>query len=481
MSRKRLIVALLFCLSVAATGLIPASGKSSALDVLYPPTGDWSFCSGSAEIGCIESLYLTTPSGEVTMVQSSSGLVEVGAEVHMGCTVSSGGRDEQMVAFTNPKPDSCDPSVVVGQYFGCERYASAIVSLFVSWPAGVGGSIATVVRTGAFEPAFSLGVGTTNAQIIRTEDGQYKYVWLAKMEVNHSLSNTYNPSAFGGTTVADYAQVKAAIGVFPRSYFFGSAYAYSWPNPFIGRGECVQRPIDGSWASANAQSFTGDVFLGKYSTKPEMVNTLKFSAYGPHFKLPATAGGSQSTLNEPNFRVFLSPVFLNSVGCSSQCDTLSAALKVSTDDNQTASPSATKFGDGYLVDLGISHFSAPNPVFAVSRVGPPIQSERNWKSTTTLMPSPTRIVGAQPTGTTAVQSTAKFDRFLKAKKQSKMLLLKIFTPSSRYSARWSVTGGCRIAGRYVSAKSSPGTCVVKLVELQGKIVKRTRTASISIS
>ena len=480
MLRKSGIAALLGCLALMPSVLAAPSHSAKAAAGQFGSTGTWGFCASDTQVGCVEGLYLTGTDGVTTLVNSSAGLTETNVTMNVSCSVA-GGMNESGVPYTNPKPDSCDPTNVVGQYYGCDKYSLAIISASVTWKAGVGGSVAAVFRTGDFEPAFSLGAGITNAQILKTSAGQFKYVWKSQVDLIHKIPSETAMTSFGGSSVATATQAQASLAIFPKTAYYGSAYAYS-STPVIGTGDCVQRPIEGSWASANAQAFSAEVMLGKRSHTPNLVNTFRFTAYGPHFKDPTTVNGSRTSLNSAYMRVFLAPAFLDSIGCANQCDQMSTALSITTADGQTAAPTFTKFEEGYLVNLGIDHYSAPNPVVTASKIGEPLVVQRDWKSTTTIMPTATRTAGTTASTVPApVNSGTRPDRTVKAKVKSRTGLARIFTANPKYKVKWTVSGGCRLSGSTLIARSTKGSCVLTLVEKSGTTVKRTRTAKITVS
>jgi hypothetical protein len=170
--------------------------------------------------------------------------------------------------------------------------------------------------------------------------------------------------------------------------------------------------------------------------------------------------------------VFLSPVFLDSIGCVDQCAESGSAIQVTTSDGQVPRPTATKLDDGYLVDLGIDHFSAPNPLVQTTKIADPVVRDRPWASSFTDFP----LVTA-----TAATTTSKYAKTVKLKKKRSVSTRSIFVPSKKYSAKWTTTGGCRIVGSRLVARSSKGRCTAKLTERKGRKTARTRVALVMVS
>ena len=457
------IMALLPFLSVSGAEV----GKAATSQ--YGPVGKWSFCTSDLQIGCIDSIYFSTPDGRTSKAVSDADVTAVGATLAPSCSVSSMGINDQGQPYPSVSTNECDPTISVGTFKGCTKYAFAIFSISIFWPAGVGGNTLTVIRMGKFEPVHSHGAGTTFAETIKDTSGNYLYVWKAEMSLIHKLI-PFTAGQLGGASVANATNAQAAIAIFPREYFTGSLYDMSY-NPSMGTGDCGSIPVDGTWASSNAQSFSTTIKVGKHSSVPNFVNRFDFKAEGPHYKDPSTVNGSQTTLNDAYFRVYLSPVFLDSIGCTSDCPNIATATNITTEDGQVASPTYTKFGDGYLVNLGVNHFSAPNPAVKLASLGAPINATHNWKSQITGLPTVNYTPGAK---TTSGITSSPYEKTTSVRKGGKLSLSSLLKPMSGYKATWKATGGCKIAGISMVMRKSAGTCVLTMTEKKGTKVLRTR-------
>ena len=115
-----------------------------------------------------------------------------------------------------------------------------------------------------------------------------------------------------------------------------------------------------AWAEANASSFSWG-----YGTSTDLAsdgqqvqNKLNFIASNYHW-LP----GKKTTINlmPARIQVFLPAGYFLALGYSSLDDFDGSAYSVTTEDSQRTSPKVTELNGGLLINLGVKHYSSPNP------------------------------------------------------------------------------------------------------------------------
>ena len=363
------VVAAALCAAVPATGVKTASAAGAL------PTGAWGFCDSTHTIGCVESVYLTTPAGVTTEYKDATSMASSGAQIAASCTVAG---------QYSSSATSCDPSFAVGSSGNpCPGYQPVFLMFDVSWPTGVGGSATLVAATGSFEPSLTIGSGTTNIQVAKNDNGTYRYAWTTRIEEHHMSG--LNSLQAGGmaayraaleTAVATSHNFVSHVQVWPRQHLMKSTtetLLYAQP----GAATCVEVPFVGAWAEANAESFSWSFRMG--TTDISTAARLSFDARAPHFTYPDTNGKSQ--VYAARIAVYLPRTYLDYIGCAEQCELPASTVDVQTQDGQAATPKISKLGDGFYVNMGIEHYSAPDPVMTLQRVGAPLSRVLTPKST----------------------------------------------------------------------------------------------------
>ena len=454
---KKLVASLLA--TVAAISITPAS--SNAKTNTTPPIGRWSWCTSSTEVGCMASVTMTSPQG-VSTTYTSRPQTQYFADVVVSCDGVS------------PKSQSCDSNRYYTRSDGqCAEvagwlnpYMNAALNVQVVGGASgglanslVGWGVRVVLNTGNFEPGYTIGHGITGTSTSVNADGTFQFTLDTKIELTYDAEP---PAAVAptsqarlkayrdwlSTAVATSSRETLSLQVFPKEDLLNTS--------FMVNG-CTFIPFTGAWAEGNgigfAWNYTGGV-PGEMSAS-DMVNpgaptTFNFTAYGPHY-LPQVSG--QALQVQPaRVQVFLPLAYFGALGYSNLSDFDSNSYSVTTSDGQVTHPITTIRPDGMLINVGIEHYSAPNPVLVFKLKG-----------------SPTSLGGY------------KAPKARKVNLGSKTLLQSIFKEKISSRDKWKAVGGCKISGRSLVAPKRRASCVVtlKVVNAKGKVTSQ-RSALVTV-
>ncbi len=467
----RLFVTVAVLTSFMVVGSVAGSNIRVAATANPLPTGSWGFCDSTHTVGCIESVYLTTPNGETTKYVDSSSLTSVGAQISATCTVAG---------QYSSGATSCDPTFAVANSGNpCPGYQPVFLMFDVDWKNGLDGSATLVVSTGTFEPSFTIGSGTTNVQVSQNDDGSFRYAWTTRIEEHHYSGLQPTLSSPGGTelyreslktAIAKSHSFISHVQVWPRQHLLRSSTEVIL-NSQSGTATCIEVPFRGAWAEANAESFSWNFQLG--ATDASTAAKLSFDARAPHFTFPDATG--RSNVYAARIAVFLPRTYLDSIGCADVCDVPPGTIDVQAQDGQTATPKFTKLGDGLYVNMGIAHYSAPDPIMTIKRVGSPINRILPAKTSLEIPTVTVRLI-TPPVSVTTTKSfnfrTTTVSRLVKfaglSVPKGARMSIEVMKTSSKV---------CRAVGTSLKALKS-GTCkvMVRVSVTKGKrttVTKKT--------
>jgi hypothetical protein len=151
--------------------------------------------------------------------------------------------------------------------------------------------------------------------------------------------------------------------------------------------------MKGVWAEANGQYIGFSLqWNGLENAEPMKLN---FEARGPHYAFGTTP--SENILVPARIRVFLPKTIIDYLGYGAG-EFNAAAIGITTANNTQATPQITAVSDGYIIDLGIAHYSSPDPVFTVLNKNKPkletatttVWSENNYVSQLPIVKRPAK-------------------------------------------------------------------------------------------
>ena len=158
--------------------------------------------------------------------------------------------------------------------------------------------------------------------------------------------------------------------------------------------------------------------------------------------------------------------YFEALGYASLSEFNSSSYSVTTEDGQPTTPSVAVQEDGILINLGVQHYSAPNPSITITP---------KFTATTSTNSLPVSTVAP-----TTTSSTPKLLRTLARRKTAP--LSSFLTTTIKGTKSWRVTGGCSITQSRLRAPMKKTTCTLTLtVRNAKKKVVATKTAKIRIS
>ena len=351
----RKVLKLWVVLGLVAVVLAPSDGAAAAVDN-DPLPGKWGWCTNSVVNGCIQSVTTISPKNVTTIYTDSSALQELSLDINIQCGFNStwpacDGNKYQSIG-SGPCLEKSDwssgPIGQVGQLPAFE--------IDISWPEKSGWLIEVRLSTGNFRAAFTIGRGTTSAITTDDGDGTFTYLYTAEMQKNYY--GDY-PNLMPGSP--DYYKWWNTA---QATEFNENVHVQVWPRDHLLTDDdsngCKYHPFEGAWAEANASSFswgfgtTSDLASGGLQVQ----NKLNFMASSYHW-LPGRK--ITSNLMPARIQVFLPAGYFLALGYSSLADFDSSAYSVTTADSQRTSPKVTELNGGLLVNLGVKHYSSPNP------------------------------------------------------------------------------------------------------------------------
>ena len=481
---RKLVISWLLLASVAlATPYVPVQAAES----LTPPTGGWSWCTETVKNGCIESVTTISPEKIETTYTSASQLPE-GLRVSAQCSPNG----PINTCDTNRYMTRADGQCVETPTWG-GRFTTPSIEFDVDWPGKSGWHVRLRLSTGDFRTAFSIGYGTTATST--TSDGDGTYTYINTVLIGKSYSASIPPSLAGLMGTPQYMPaytewVKNAIATSEKD----AAHVQVWPRDHLSRKVsttisnagpslnptttvpsvgCQYHPFDGAFAEANATTFSWSYSFA--SLEPNAPNMLRFIAQAPHY-LPQVEGQPLQVM-PARVQVFLPTSYFAALGYASLADFNQSSYSVTTEDGQITTPTATIRDNGILINLGLQHYSSPNPTVTIVSKGSPIKISSDLATTTpmpaitsaTLTPAPTPTLKVfVPLTTLSPKKAAPLSSFISYKKSG--------------IKSWKTSGGCTIVRSALRAPSKKTTCKLMLtVRNSNKKIIATRTHIIRVS
>ncbi len=465
---KRILI--LVSALLASTVFFGSSSPIAAATDNTPPVGSWSWCNDTIKNGCIEAVTTISPEKVETTYRTA-------AELPSGLTVSA-------TCSSNSSVNTCDTNRYITRDDGqCTetstcggRVTTPSIEIDARWTGMVGWGVRIRFSTGNFRAAFSIGYGITATQTTRDEDGTYTYTLTSFIGKSYSAAMPQSVRALMGTpqympamnewiktAIATSEQDAVHVQVWPRDHLlqnsspvptFNSATS-TLPLAPTAKG-CQYYPFDGAFAEANASSFSWSYSSGNLSST--VPNVLKFVAQAPHY-LPQK-GSEPLQVMPARVQVFLPTAYFSALGYASLSEFNASSYSVKTEDGQTTTPTVTTRDNGILINLGLQHYSAPNPSVTFVPKGPAIGVSDTLSSTAPL-PSPSSV-------TSTTVSPKAFSALKTLGKKKSAPLSSFISYSSPGTKAWKVSGGCRISKSKLQAPTRAATCKLTLTVKNSK-------------
>ena len=216
---------------------------------------------------------------------------------------------------------------------------------------------------------------------------------------------------------------------------------------------CRYYPFDGAWAEANAQGFSWSYSSGNMTSS--VPNVLKFTAQAAHY-LPQVSGQPLEVM-PARVQVFLPVSYFSALGYQSLSEFNASSYSIATEDGQATTPTATIQDTGILINLGLQHYSSPNPSVTFVAKGAPINKTTAMPGTT---PKPKATVASIPVLTKLVLP--------KMVKKSSKNLSSLISYKLSGKKSWKASGGCTIVGTKLRAPNKKATCKLTLTVRNSK-------------
>lgn len=459
-------------LLAAIVGLLAPIASVAGSSPAANAVGPWPFCNGSTTRNCIESVVIDSHGSGVNTYTDATALSNAGGIIDVGCLTGS--------CETSLSTDD----VIAANKNNCAAISSLPFPVFItSKVAGHRDHSTTInLNMGTFEPALSIGSGIETTAISKNQDGTWKYSLTVHSVVTmstsgplpaeiNSLPEPARTSAIEErlkTSVADSASAGSSVSVFPPTIlrWVGSTR----DNPWL-KSTCELIPASGAWATANATNFQFGLYTK--SAASEVPWLFKFKASGPHFiksdmlDVQPTVGfgvpnqgpftGTQM-VNPADFRMWVPATYGTALGYASASE-MRAGITVTASDGQSVSPTVVSSGNGYEINFGIAHYSAPNPTvsFKPGRLFP-VAAQSSTSG-------PKMKVGKSTTQSSLLKAAG-----LTAPKSSKVTIT-VKSSSARY---------CRKSGTSVKALKA-GTCSVTVTVKPKSGAAKTRTVKVAVT
>ena len=433
---KRILIASIVALSSFLT--VGSSTHISAATDATPPVGIWTWCTETIVNGCIEAVTTISPE-KVETVYTSKASLPNGLTVIANCSANG----PVNTCDTNRYISRDDGTCVEASTWG-GRFTTPSIEFSSLWEGKSGWDIRVRLSTGNFQPAFTIGRGTTAVSITNDGDGTFTYTNTSKMEKAYLASlPPESKLQIGGDpqAMAAYSEwLKTAIATEGKD----SVHSQLWPrdhlfmgssSPGLPENGCKYFPFESAWAEANATGFSWSYSWGNPASP--VPNVLTFTAQAPHY-LPQVSGQPLEVM-PARVQVFLPTSYFEALGYSSLTEINSSSYAIATEDGQVTTPTATVQETGILINLGVQHYSSPNPSI-------------------TFVVAPKMVKKS-------------------SKKLSSLISYKLSGTKS-----WKVTGGCTIVGTKLRAPNKKATCKLTLtVRNSKKKIVATKTKTIKVS
>lgn len=322
------------------------------------------------------------------------------------------------------------------------------------------------VRVGAFDPSYVTGNGMTSYSGVESADGTFTLKLAGFVDTTLITNMPAGMSGDGAreqvekflsTAEATSAVVGSRITVYP-------AQKLKYRDP-ADLTKCRVMPIRGMWADSNGGQYSAGSLVIPDS-KSGVIASMKYISRGPHYGLP-DANGVRG-LNLARFKVFIPNAMITAAGYADASEFPDSAVSVKTADGQTPSPTRTTESNGLVFDLGITHFSAPDPTVDIS--------SRQVAVTTTT-------VAVTATTTTAAANMPPIARGRSLTSSRLATLAGLARPSgSKVTVKVSAAGAryCRVVGTSVKGLKA-GTCKVTVTVKPVRGATKSKTLAVTVS
>lgn len=468
--RRRLLVAVLLLVGIT----VVTAGRSASGSSNTPTVGTWYFCTAADQVGCIEHFEFENQSGTLVPYAALHEAQNAGVTVTARCFASGVAEGAPCV----PPPSMGCGSAGTSFQFSVEptptengqpRDKSAMN----------GRRFVIRLRTGDFDPVFTMGGRIDALKRTRLDSGLFTLEVEGRIQAVHGVE-TYSavpmdPPSTYRTRLSAFLKTAKATSV---SYW---AYASVYPRAFLQStsvdlgGQCINMPFVDAYADMNGNGTT----LSWVPSRPTdaVASTIKLEIHGPHY-LPES-NGNDDRIVPARIRFFLPNAFFTDAGYPDTSKFDAASLRITAYGDQVSTPVLERRSDGIMVDYGISHFSAPDPVVTILRYGRSLAD----------IPAPTVTTTTStvaPVSTTPVASVVQYTRSLTKGKRltvaSAVAVARLARPSgSSVSLRVSRGGAyCRASSAGITALRK-GSCSV-VVTVTTKARKRTaRTITVKVT
>jgi len=411
-------------------------GRNSYLTIDLPPVrdGGWMGCSFAQQVYCYEPVGVITPSGIETLVPAGANVIPI-------TYCQNNDRSSDYCVF--------DGSDWIGVSIAANFNASDVQNTY-HWK----------LRTGKFEPDIMM-LGDTQKSVVAGNEttGWTLEIW-ARPTLKAWLSACYSAANCGENTVA--TTVRYGLEGYVR--MLGVGDGIKWPSVATKQ---LRDALRGTWISTNGMTQSWVFSQDKFSV----------TAISPHF-LPSVNGAAPEV--GPGYvRVFLPTSYVTLDRGYTDIKFVTSDKVELTVSGAAATANVTIKENGLLIDTGVTHFSAPNPVVKVLKAD---EVRTQPVSSGTVAPA-LSVVRTQPVSSGTVAPALSVVRSISVIKRGKSVLLaSVAKPKESQKPKWSASGACSVKGTQVVASKKKGTCKVTLRVLNSKkkyVVSLTKKFKVS--
>ena len=462
MKSHRILKTFLLLSAFFVASLVIGAPRTVVASTTTPPLGSWTWCTETVVNGCIEAVTTTSPD-KVTNTYFSASELPAGLAVSARCSGNGPASSCDGNKFENNANGVCTQRTTWSGGF-----TTPSIEMDIEWPGRSGWEITLRLSTGDFRPAFLIGHGTRSTQITSDGDGTYTFAFTSVMEFVHTAPMTQSRIP---ADIATFSREVVQVQLWPRDHLLSSRMPQQGTSPVqLTNTPCMYYPFTGAWAEANAQSFSWSYQsqfppLAPTSNDSPIANKLTFMAAAPHYK--PQVGNQPLEVIAARVQVFLPTAYFRSLGYETLDGFDSSSYSVVAADGQSTSPTVTQREDGLLINLGISHYSAPNPELTFAVRGNPLTSSDSLRATPPLNRPPSRAVVQAPTSKLfsvkkgATTSSSRIARELGVSVKSAKKVVLSVSPASKKV--------CRVSGLSVRAtKKGNCTVILKVTSKNGK-------------
>jgi hypothetical protein len=428
-----------------------APSRSHAVADTTPTAGAWAWCSPTVVNGCIKSVTTISPE-KVETTYTDSSLIPRDLSYSIRCSIEPGGTCDGN-KFESVSGGACTQKST----WPSTSRGIPDIQIDIAWNSKIGWKVKLELSTGSYQPAFTIGHGTVSAVTTDDGDGTFTYTFVAEIETTYSASP---PSSLRMSEPGGMTRYKEWISTAEaNSYTTDSVHVQIWPkdhllNSYRNATGCFYYPFIGAWAEANAQGFSWSYSVdGPSAATP---TKLFFEASAPHY-LPRV-GTNDLVVMPARVQVFLPAAYFTAIGYATLSEFDSSSYSVTAEDGQKVSPTVVEQDGGLRINLGVQHYSAPNPTI--------VFKSKNEATAVVVTP-------AAPAATNATKTV---------RRSTQKSLTSLISLSKTGTKTYKVTGGCSISGKNLRTPSRKTTCKLTLtVRNSKKKIVATKSQLIRVS